>query len=102
MQLTIIAAAIAALLAFGSAWKVQSWRFDAREKERLEQEHEAIKMREKTVTTASTNYEKKKEATRIKYVTVVETIEKIVDRPVYKNICIDEDGLKTINEGITP
>lgn len=102
MQLTIIAAAISAVLAFGSAWKVQDWRFDAKEKERLEFAQEAIKMREKAVDTASTNYEKKKEATRIKYVTVIETIEKIVDRPVYKNICIDEDGLKAINEGITP
>lgn len=102
MQLTIIAMAVAALLAFGSAWKVQDWRFDAREKERLELAQEAQKMRQKATVQASVKYEKKKEETRVKYVTVVETIEKIVERPIYKNTCIDEDGLKVINEGITP
>lgn len=102
MQLTIIAAALAGLLAFGSAWKIQDWRFDSKEKERLEQVQEAKRMREKQVVTASANYEKKKEATRIKYVTITETVEKIVDRPVYKNICLDDDGIKLINEGITP
>lgn len=102
MQLTIIAAVIAALLSFGSAWKVQDWRFDAREKVRLEEEREAQKMREKAVSTASAGYEKKKEAVRIKYVKVIEEVEKIVERPVYKNVCIDEDGLRAINESIQP
>lgn len=102
MQLTIIAATIAAVIAFGSAWKVQDWRFDAREKERLELAQEAKKMREKTIGEASAGYEKKKEAARVKYVKVIEEVEKIVERPIYKNICIDEDGLKAINQGIGP
>ena len=102
MQLTIIAAALAGLLVFGSAWKIQDWRFDSKEKERLEQVQEAKRMREKRVVTASANYEKKKEVTRVKYVKVIEEVEKIVDRPVYKNICLDDDGIKLINDGITP
>ena len=102
MQLTIIAVALAGVLAFGSAWKIQDWRFDAKEKERLEQVQEAKQMREKQISAASANYEKKKEVTRVKYVKVIEEVEKIVDRPVYKNICLDEDGIKLINEGITP
>jgi len=102
MQFTIIAAALAGVLAFGSAWKIQDWRFGSKEKERLEQVQEAKRMREKQVVTASENYEKKKEVTRVKYVTITQEVEKIVDRPVYKNICIDEDGIKLINEGIEP
>lgn len=102
MQLTIIASVLAGILAFGSAWKIQDWRFDSQEKERLEQVQEAKRMREKQITVASAGYEKKKEATRIKYVTITETVEKIVDRPIYKNVCLDDDGIKLINEGITP
>ena len=102
MQLTIIAVAVSALLAFGSAWKIQDWRFDSKEKERLEQVQEAKQMREKQISAASVGYEKKKGVTRVKYVTITQEVEKIVDRPVYKNICLDDDGIKLINEGITP
>ena len=102
MQLTIIAATLAGVLAFGSAWKIQDWRFDSKEKERLEQVQEAKQMREKQISAASVEYEKKKEVTRVKYVTITQEVEKIVDRPVYKNICLDDDGIKLINEGITP
>jgi len=37
MNLTMIASLISAALAFGSAWQIQSWRFDARELQRAEQ-----------------------------------------------------------------
>ena len=42
MQLTILAAALTGLLAFGSAWKIQDWRFDSKEKERLEEQGPAL------------------------------------------------------------
>lgn len=38
MSPQIIAAALIAAVGFGSAWQIQSWRMDAREKERAEQE----------------------------------------------------------------
>lgn len=102
MQFTLIAAAVSAIIAFGSAWQIQDWRFEAKEKERLEQMQEAKKMREKQISTASAAYEKKKEVTRVKYVTITQEVEKLVDRPIYKNVCLDADGIKAINEGITP
>lgn len=37
MNLTLIAAAISAVIAFGSAWQIQSRRADSKEKERVEQ-----------------------------------------------------------------
>lgn len=37
MSPQLIIAAIIAALGFGSAWQIQSWRFDAREKDRAEQ-----------------------------------------------------------------
>lgn len=37
MKITLIASFISAALAFGSAWQIQSWRADAKEKDRAEQ-----------------------------------------------------------------
>ena len=41
---TLASAVISAALAFGSAWKIQSWRMDAQEKQRAEQIIETQKL----------------------------------------------------------
>ena len=46
---------------------------------------------------ASENYEQTKETERVKTETITRTVQKIVDRPVYLNRCIDADGLRQIN-----
>ena len=61
------AAALAGALAFGGAWRVQDWRFGAKEKERLEQEAELRRMNAKRVDTAAVNHENFKERERIVY-----------------------------------
>jgi len=53
MNLTLIASVLSAALAFGGAWQIQSWRFDAKEKGRVEQqlsaEREAARNARKSV-----------------------------------------------------
>ena len=102
MNATLIAVAVSSALSFGAGWKISDWQHDAKEKARLEAVAEATRFKEKTIATASTAYEGKKEEVRIKYIRTTKVVEKIVDRPVYKNVCLDDDGLKAINEGITP
>lgn len=41
-------------------------------------------------------------ATRtVQYKTITKTVEKLVDRPVYKNQCVDEQGLEVINKALS-
>ena len=94
-----IAAIIAALLSGGVVWRVQDWRYAEKEVARLQFEAEARKMRERAISLASVNHEKAKERERVEYKVVTETIERIVDRPIYTNICMDEDGVMAINRG---
>ena len=47
---------------------------------------------------ASEDYEQTKEAERVKTETITRTVQKIVDRPVYINTCLDDDGVRLINE----
>tara|TARA_Y100000816_G_scaffold265261_1_gene224977 strand:- start:178 stop:549 length:372 start_codon:yes stop_codon:yes gene_type:complete len=46
---------------------------------------------------ASADYEKIKAEQREKVETVTRTVQKIVERPIYLNRCIDDDGLSEIN-----
>ena len=34
----------------------------------------------------------------VKIVTATKTVEKIVEKPVYRNICLDEEGVAYINK----
>lgn len=47
---------------------------------------------------ASEDYEQTKEAERVKTETITRTVQKIVDRPIYINTCLDDDGVRLINE----
>ncbi|KXZ72118.1 hypothetical protein [Acinetobacter venetianus] len=46
---------------------------------------------------ASADYEQIKAEQRAKVETVTRTVQKIVERPIYLNRCIDDDGLQQIN-----
>lgn len=47
---------------------------------------------------ASEDYEQTKETERVKTETITRTVQKIVDRPVYINTCLDDDRVRLINE----
>jgi hypothetical protein len=94
-----IAALLAAAVSSVAVWNIQDWRFSAKELERLEQEREVRMMREKAISAAAANLEKAKEGERVVYRTIVKTVERIVERPVYSNVCLDADGVMAINRG---
>ena len=45
----------------------------------------------------SAYYEKLKSEQRVKNKVVIKEVQKIIDRPVYRNICIDANGVSAIN-----
>lgn len=49
----------------------------------------------------SADYEQVKSEQRIKVETVTREVQKIIDRPVYNNVCLDDDGLQQLNSLIT-
>lgn len=101
MVYTHLAAAIAgAAIAFAGAWQIQSWRFDSAELHRVEAEREQKRFREKTATAAGLNYEADKERIRVVYEVIDKSVREIIERPVYRNDCIDGVGLLRLNEAI--
>lgn len=47
---------------------------------------------------ASEDYEQTKEAERVKTEAITRTVQKVVERPIYINTCLDDDGVRLINE----
>ncbi|OEY95969.1 hypothetical protein BJD20_12730 [Acinetobacter proteolyticus] len=58
---------------------------------------EALAKQQDKVNKVSADYEKLRSEQRTKVETVTRTVQKIVERPVYFNRCIDDDGVQQIN-----
>ena len=57
----------------------------------------ALAKQQDKVNKVSADYEKLRSEQRAKVETVTRTVQKIVERPIYKSVCIDDDGLSEIN-----
>jgi len=57
----------------------------------------ALAKQQDKVNKVSADYEKLRSEQRTKVETVTRTVQKIVERPIYLNRCIDDDGLQQIN-----
>lgn len=96
--------AATALVAFAlggaGAWKVQSWRMTALEKDRIEAAQEQRRNNERAANAAAAGFETDKDANEQRTRTIIKTVEKIVERPVYRAVCVDADGLRLLNDQI--
>ena len=93
------AALLGAALAFGGAWKVQDWRYGKKEADRLAALVKAETKRDKASYEAATNFEKGRTRVETVFETITETVEVIVDRPVYRDtVCLDPDGLRALRD----
>jgi len=61
-----------------------------------DQQKELAKAQDKA-NQASADYEKLKSEQRVKNEVVIKEVQKIIDRPVYRNVCIDDDGVRQLN-----
>lgn len=71
----------------------------------LEAEHAAAKTvarRVDRIDVAAVGLEKDKAKIRTEFLTVTKEVERVVQKPVYLNICFDDDGLRIANAAIHP
>lgn len=60
-------------------------------------QQKALIKKQNEVNKVSADYEQLKSEQRVKFETVTREVQKIINRPVYHNVCIDDDGLRHIN-----
>lgn len=100
IQMMLAGAALVAAFSFGAGWKVQGWRCDAANNAAIKAAIAAKNAAQGKVNEAAKTYEVKREQARIEYREITKTVDKIVDRPVYLNRCLDDDGLRVLSDHI--
>lgn len=90
----------ALVLGFGAGWQVRDWKAESDDKARLE---EAIKEKEANVVkvdVASTKFEGKRAKAAARERIVVREVQHVVEKPVYRNICVDADGMRILADDV--
>ena len=82
------------------AWQVQGWRAASAELQRTQAAQEQHSKNEKRRYIASESYQKESARDRIVYQTRTRILRQVVERPVYRHICLDADGVQQINDAI--
>lgn len=60
-------------------------------------QQKALIEKQNKINKVSADYEQLKSEQRVKVETVTREVQKIIERPIYNNVCIDADGLRSIN-----
>lgn len=102
MYVYVAIAIFAALSASFGTWKVQDWRYAAKDKERLEAQAEKRRMDAKQIDAAAVGHEADKRQIQAEFVTITQEVEHVVEKPVYRDECLDADGLRVLTSAIRP
>jgi hypothetical protein len=92
------AAAALIALAIGSAagWQVQAWRWRAADADRLELEREARRGQELRADGAAVRHEATRAGLQQQRQVLTREIERVVEVPLYRDVCLDADGLRLV------
>ena len=101
MIYTHAAVAIAAAITAGAAaWQVQNWRFDSILHAQQVNQRATERLRRQNSNTAAAAHEADKVVIETQYRDVIKEVERVVEKPVYRDVCLDDDGLRVIGDAI--
>lgn len=89
----------AALVAgIGVGWTAANWRADAREAERVQAAQDLAREQQRMVSRAAAQFESQRTQRDARERVVVREVERVLEKPVYRNVCLDDDGLRILTE----
>ena len=97
LKIAICAAVTALGLAFGTGWWLRGLQVKAAMVKQTQAQAQADVQQAQRTSTAVQQHAQTKTETEIRYVTVTREVEKLVERPVYLERCMDDDGLRVLN-----
>lgn len=100
LKLAICAAVIALGLAFGAGWWLRGLQVKATTVDQTKAQAQADVQQAQRASGAVQQHAQAQVKTEIRYVTVTKEVEKLVERPVYLQQCLDDDGLRALNAQI--
>ena len=100
MKLKLAAIGAALVLAFGTGWWLRGLQVKAATVDQTKAQAQADVQQAQRTSTAVQQHAQTKTETEIRYVTTVKEVEKLVERPVYLERCMDDDGVRILNAQI--
>ena len=97
LKLKLAAAGVALALAFGAGWWLRGLQVKAAMVKQAQAQAKADVQQAQRTSEAVQAHAEAKVKTEIRYVTTVKEVEKLVERPVYLERCIDDDGLRVLS-----
>ena len=101
LKLKLAAIGAALVLAFGAGWWLRGLQVKAATVDQVQSQAQADVQQAQRTSEAVQTHAEAKVKTEIRYVTVTREVEKLVERPVYLERCLDDDGLRALNAQIT-
>lgn len=92
----LVAAALAAIF-FSTGWWLRGVQTKAATVDQVQVQAKADVRQAERTSEAVQQHAQVKTETEIRYVTVTREVEKLVERPVYLERCMDDDGLRVLN-----
>lgn len=103
----LVAAAVALAASFGAGVRVEAWRWEAADAARFQREiaaqtaaQELARMNQLRADGAATKGEHESEKIKNQFQVITETVDRIVEKPVYRNVCFDTDGMLELAKAI--
>lgn len=98
-----VQAALAAIIFAAGGWAGMEWHAgqDAiAENKRIAATQEINRENAALLNRTSTNFEQDRSKNETRANTITVEVDKIIERPVFRNVCIDADGLRLLNSQI--
>lgn len=89
-----------AVVAAALSWQVQNWRFGSIEHERQEIQAKEAARKADRIDQAAVAHEKDKKQIQKEYVSATRKVKHEVEKPVYRNQCFTDDGLRDLSDYI--
>ena len=94
------AAVIAGVLGFAAGWQVSDWRHEATDAERAQQQQKADDAQAVRADSASASHEGVRDQLRTEFQIIYRDRDRVIEKPVYRNVCLDADGLRLVRSAI--
>ena len=96
----VAVALISGACAATAAWQVQGWRHDSIEHARQVNQRATERLQRQNSNTAAVAHESDKVRIETEYRDVIKEVQRVVEKPVYRNVCLDPDGVSALNAAI--
>lgn len=100
MNLPAIALAVGLAIGAGGATKLTTDHYDAKAATAQQAAAEAYQARTVELNTIAAQLEQSRHDRKTVYRTITRDVEKVVTRDVYRNVCLDDDGVRAINDAL--